>query len=98
MATRIVVRRGASETFHHLQATWVPKLGCDLTVVWDRRTSHRRRYGDSIPVERRVGERRTDTEPSDELDEARRGERRQRPESRFPERRQADRRRRGPDT
>jgi hypothetical protein len=39
MATLIVARRDASETFQHLEATWAPKLGSDLTLLWDRRTS-----------------------------------------------------------
>jgi hypothetical protein len=58
MATLIVVRRGASETFQHLQTTWAPKLGGDLTLLWDRRTSDRRRdaarwSGASANAERR---------------------------------------------
>jgi hypothetical protein len=52
MATLIVARRDASETFQHLEATWAPKLGSDLTLLWDRRTSERRRYAASVPVER----------------------------------------------
>src|SRR5262245_45219823 len=99
MPTLVVVRQGDSATFHHLQATWAPKLGRNLTVMWDRRISDRRRYGDSIPVERRVGERRKATAgPPDDQDDARQRDRRQRPELRLPERRQAERRRRAPDT
>ena len=99
MATFVVVRRGASETYHHLQATWAPKLGGDLTVMWDRRTSDRRRHGDSIPVERRVGERpEVEAEWPDSLNDARRAERRQQLEAPMPERRQAERRQRSPDT
>src|SRR5215470_544237 len=81
MATLIVVRRGASETFHHLQGTWAPKLGGDLTIIWDRRTSDRRRA-----VEQRVGERRqANAEWLDGFREARHTERRRQPELRMPE-------------
>ena len=96
MATLVVVRHGARETFHHLQATWALRLGRELTVMWDRRLSDRRR--DSIPVERRVGERRKATdEPRDDQNEMRQRDRRQRPELRLPERRQTERRRPPPD-
>jgi hypothetical protein len=96
MATLIVVRRDARGTFEHLQATWASKLSGDLTLMWDRRTSDRRRYAASVPVERRVGERRAaGAEVVD--DEVRRGERRQHPEWRMPERRQGERRRRPPE-
>ena len=99
MVALIIVRRNASETFYHLQATWALKLGGDLTVTWDRRISDRRRYEDSIPVDRCVGERReVEAEWPDSLNDARRAERRQQPELRMPERRQAERRRRAPDT
>src|SRR5262249_2630022 len=98
MATLVVVRRGASETFHHLQGTWAPKLGSDLTLMWDRRTDDRRGYENSIEVERRVGERCEATEPAADLGEARRSERRQRAEAQLPDHRQAERRRRAPDT
>ena len=75
MATRIVVRRDATATFQHLRETWAAKLGNDLELIWDRRTRNRRHLGDSVPVERRVHDRReADPEPLD-LDEARRGER-----------------------
>src|SRR5215468_12253816 len=81
MATLIIVRRGASETFHHLQGTWAPKLGGDLTIIWDRRTSDRRRA-----VEQRVGERRqANAEWLDGFREARHTERRRQPELRMPE-------------
>src|SRR5215468_10837049 len=94
MATLIIVRRGASETFHHLQGTWAPKLGGDLTIIWDRRTSDRRRA-----VEQRVGERRqANAEWLDGFREARHTERRRQPELRMPERRQTQRRRPAPDT
>ena len=98
MVTVVVVRRGDSERFYHLQATWPPKLG-DPKVLWDRRISHRRRYEDSIPVERRLGERReVEAEWPDSLNEARRAGRRHQPELRMPERRQTERRGRAPDT
>ena len=94
MATLVVVRRGASETFHHLQGTWAPKLGSDLTIMWDRRTRDRRRDDAGIPVERRVAERRAaNAEWLDGFREARHTERRQQPELRMPEpRRVAERR------
>jgi hypothetical protein len=38
MATLIVVRRDASQTFQHVQATLAQKLAGDLAVIWDRRT------------------------------------------------------------
>jgi hypothetical protein len=98
MATLIVVRRDATATFQHLRETWAAKLGSDLELIWDRRTRNRRHPGDSVPVERRVHDHReADPEPLD-LDEARRGERRQQPELRMPERRWAERRRRAPET
>jgi hypothetical protein len=98
MATLIVVRRNATATFQHLRETWAAKLGGDLELIWDRRTSNRRHPGDSVPVERRVQDRReADPEPLD-LDEARRGERRQQPELRMPNRRRAERRRPAPET
>ena len=99
MVTVVVVRRGDSERFYHLQATWAPKLGSDLTVMWDRRTSDGRRHEDSGQVERRVGERReVEAEWPDSLNDARCAERRQQLEARMPERRQAERRQRSPDT
>jgi len=52
MVTLVVVRRSASETFYHLQATWAPKLGSDLTVMWDR-IFDRRGIGERAPNERR---------------------------------------------
>src|SRR5262245_10703450 len=88
MATLVVVRHGASETFHHLQATWAPKLGPDLMIVWDRRIGEGRRYQDSLPVDEAPGA----------LAEARREACGQRPGLRTPERRQAERRRRAPDS
>jgi hypothetical protein len=98
MATLIVVRRGATATFQHLRETWAAKLGRDLELIGDRRTTNRHHPGDSVPVERRVHDRReADSEPLD-LDEARRGERRQQPELRMPERRRAERRRHAPET
>jgi hypothetical protein len=42
LATLIVIRRDATATFQHLRETWVAKLGSDLTLLWDRRTSGRR--------------------------------------------------------
>ncbi len=95
----IVVRRDASETFHRLQGTWMPKLGPDATLIWDRRSQTRRRYEIFAPVERRVRERReTDVETLEDCAEARRGDRRQQSEWRMPERRHTERRRRLPDT
>ena len=98
MATLIVVRRDATATFQHLREAWAAKLGSDLELIWDRRTRNRRHPGNSVPVERRVQDRReADPEPLD-LDEARRGERRQQPELRMPDRLRAERRRRAPET
>jgi hypothetical protein len=92
MAPVIVVRRDATATFQHLRETWAAKLGSDLELIWDRRTRNRRHPGDSVPVERRVHDRReADPEPLD-LDEARWGDRRQQPELRMPDRRRAERR------
>src|SRR5262249_17735929 len=93
MATLVVVRRGASETFHHLQGAWAPKLGGDLTVMWDRRTNDRRGSCAPLGVERRVGVRReVEVEWPDSLNDVRCQE----PELR-PERRHTQRRRRPPD-
>jgi len=99
MATLIVVRRDAGKMFQHLEATWARKLGSDVTLMWDRRTSDRRRADASIPVEQRVGERReANAEWLDGFREARHTERRRQPELRMPERRQTQRRRPAPDT
>jgi len=94
MATFVVVQRGDSETFQVLEK-WARKPGSDLTPMWDRRTSDRRHDNGSLPLERRVGERREAVPeiPAD-FDQARRWEQPQR----GPERRQAERRRRAPDT
>jgi hypothetical protein len=98
MTTLIVVRRDAGQTFQHLQAM-VQRLDGDVELIWDRRTRDRRRHGPSIAVERRVRDRRAEeAEPLEDLDEARRAERRQQSQLRMPERREADRRRRAPDT
>jgi hypothetical protein len=97
-ATLIVVRRDASAIFQRLEP-WARSPGSDVTLVWDRRTGDRRHYDAAVLVERRMGERR---EPSAEglavLDQPRRGDRRQQPESRMPERRHTERRRRVPNT
>jgi hypothetical protein len=99
MATLIIVRRDAGVTFQHLEATWVPTLGRDLTLMWDRRMGDRRHLDAATPIERRVGERRApDAQVLDGFREGRRDERRQQPEWRLPERRHGDRRRRAPDT
>ena len=99
MATLMLVRRDVGATFQHLEATWVPTLGRDLTLMWDRRMGDRRHLDAATPLERRVGERRAaDAQVLDGFREARRDERRQRPELRMPERRQAERRRPAPDT
>jgi hypothetical protein len=99
MTTLIVVRRDAGQTFQHLQAMVAQRLDGDVELIWDRRTRDRRRHGPSIAVERRVRDRRAEeAEPLEDLDEARRAERRQQSQLRMPERREADRRRRAPDT
>ena len=96
MATLIVVRCDAARTFQHLAAT---QLGRDLTLMWDRRASDRRRDDAGILVERRVAERRAaNAEWLDGFQEARHTKRRQQPELRMPERRLAERRRPAPDT
>ena len=95
----IVVRRDASETFYRLETTWIPKLGPNVTLMWDRRTHARRCYDISGPVEPRVREHRdADVERRDDSAEARLGDRRQQSERRMPERGRTERRRRAPDT
>jgi hypothetical protein len=99
METLIIVRRDAGATFQHLEATWVPTLGRDVTLMWDRRMGDRRHLDATTPIERRVGERRApDAQVLDGFREGRRDERRQQPEWRIPERRHGDRRRPAPDT
>src|SRR5262245_59174521 len=101
MATLIVVSRSASATFQHLQAMVAQRLDGDVELIWDRRTGDRRRHNPSIPVERRVSDRRStepEPEPVEDPDEARRAERRQLTQLRMPERRAGERRRRTPDT
>ena len=51
MATLIIVRRDAGVTFQHLEATWVPTLGRDLTLMWDRRMGDRRHLDAATPIE-----------------------------------------------
>jgi hypothetical protein len=98
MATLIVVRRDANDTYRHFKLTWAHKLGNDLDLIWDRRTSDRRCLDASVAVEHPLQSRRdADAEPLD-LDAVHRGERREHPESRQPERRRAERRQRAPDT
>jgi hypothetical protein len=98
VATLIVVRRDAGGTFQHFQTT-LAQLGHGVELLWDRRTGERRHHQDPARVERRMGERRADAEVEPVLlDEPRRMERRQQPESRIPERRRAERRQRAPDT
>ena len=95
----IVVRRDASEAFHRLQTTWIPKLGPNVALMWDRRTQARRRYHISGPFEPRVrAHRDADVERRDDSAEACLGDRRQQSEWRMPERRRTERRRRAPDT
>ena len=99
MTALIVVSRGASATFQHLQAMVAQRLDRDVELIWDRRTSDRRRDDAGIPVERRVAERRAaNAEWLDGFREARHTERRRQPELRMPERRQTQRRRPAPDT
>src|SRR5262245_65389490 len=99
MATLIVVRRSASATFQHLQAMVAQRLDGYVELIWDRRTGERRRHDPSIPVERRVRDRRSaEPEPLEDPDEARRVERRQQNQLRMPERPAAERRRRAPGT
>ena len=94
MATLIIVRRDAGATFQQLEATLVPTLGRDVTLMWDRRMGDRRHLDAAPPIERRVAERRAaDAQALDGFREGRRDERRQQPE-----RRHADRRRRAPNT
>jgi hypothetical protein len=97
VATLIIVRRDASETFHHFQAMAAQKLDRDVELLWDRRTRDRRGPDPSVPVERRVEERRDPQADPGFLDQ-RQMERRQHPESRMPDRRRGERRRRAPDT
>jgi hypothetical protein len=99
VTTIIVVRRDAHGTFQHFQTTLAQLCG-DVELLWDRRTGERRHLEASVPVERRVRERRA-VEPEAEpvfLDEPRRIERRQQPESRMSDRRQAERRQHVRDT
>jgi hypothetical protein len=99
MPVLIVVRRDASETFYRLKTTWIPKLGPDATLMWDRRTHARRGYDISGPVERQEPEcRDMDVKSLDDGAEARRRDRRQQCEWRMPERRHTERRRRAADT
>jgi hypothetical protein len=95
----IVVSRDASDTFRHFQALVAQRIDGDVELIWDRRMRDRRRHDPSIPVERRVRDRRAEeAELLDDLDEARRTERRQQSQLRMPERRKAERRRRPPET
>jgi len=94
----VIVRRGHAGAYETLKTQFERDATSGIRVLWDRRQGERRQYGTSVPVERRVADRRAYAEPPDDLDEARRGERRRRPESRMSERRQAERRRRAPDT
>src|SRR5262245_36776244 len=99
MTTLIVVSRSASATFQHLQAMVAQRPDGNVELIWDRRTGDRRRHDPSVPVERRVRDRRSaEPEPLEDPDEARRAERRQQSQLRIPERRAAERRRRAPDT
>jgi hypothetical protein len=99
VATLIVVRRDAGDTFQHFRTALAP-LGHGVELLWDRRTGERRHPQDPARVERRTGERRAEAEGEPVfLDEPRRMERRQEAGSRLiQERRRAERRQRAPDT
>jgi hypothetical protein len=92
VATLIIVRRDASGTFQHLQATWA-----ELELVWDRRMGERRRVTAGAPVDCRIYDRRDPQYERIFLDQ-RQQERRQQLEVRMPERRLTERRPRAPDT
>src|SRR5215471_7009816 len=97
-ATLIVVQRDASAIFQRLEP-WARSPGSDVTLVRDRRTGDRRHYDAAVLIERRTKEHReSSAEGLAVLDKPRRSERRQQPESRMPEQRHADRRRRAPNT
>jgi hypothetical protein len=97
-AILIVVRRDARGTFQHLQAMLAETRDRRVVLLWDRRTSERRRPDSSVIVERGTGERRAAEAEWVFFDVRRRRDRRERLESRPPERRQAERRRRTPGT
>jgi hypothetical protein len=98
VATLVVVRRDANETFQHFEATWASRLTGDLELIWDRRNHERRRLDASTSMERRVVDRREPDVDLLGLDETRHGDRRQHTTLRMPERREAERRRRAPNT
>ena len=95
----IVVSARRERDIHRLQTTWIPKLGPNVALMWDRRTQTRRRYDLSGPFEPRVREQRdADVERRDDSAEARLGDRRQPSGWRMPDRRRTERRRCAPDT
>jgi hypothetical protein len=102
VATLIVVRRDASDTFRTFkELAQCGAFSGDVELLLDRRMSERRRgEATSVAVERRVGERRAPASEAEPvfLDEPRRMERRQQPESRIPDRREVERRQRARQT
>jgi hypothetical protein len=53
----VIVRSGREEIFRDLSDTF---RGFPATVIWDRRRRERRVAGQSVPIERRQGQRRAD--------------------------------------
>lgn len=61
MAYLMVVQRGDDERFHLLSSTFRDRA---VEVMWDRRSSDRRRAVGGTPVDRRSGDRRNSPPPS----------------------------------